>query len=109
MTESEKRQQKAELLLEYQEAEDNLAHLREQAKSIHDRLEKLTQWMNDYCPSSYPRQQVEVARRHAQIISDPQIEVTLDFQKILALVKEVQEGEAKLSEMKQRKNALGLR
>jgi len=47
MTDDEKRQQKAMLLLEYQEAEDNLAHLLEQAKRKAAAFKEVAVWLDD--------------------------------------------------------------
>ena len=108
MTEDEKRHQKAELLLEYQEQENELAHLREQLKLESLRIGGVLQWMRDY-ESTELNHTMEVERRHAAITRDPQLPISFDIAKLIELVKSIREANQKLGDLRTRKQNLGLR
>jgi 2-phosphoglycerate kinase len=108
MTQDEKRQQKMELLLQYQEAEDDLAHLRERAKQISERLGKITAWLHDYY-EFHNRPMQEINQRNYQIVNDPQYRNATNFNEMIELVEQIRVAQGKLAELAKRKESLGLR
>ena len=107
MTEPEKRQQKMELLLEYQETEDELAHLKERAKKLSERIREVSDWLSDW--GSYDKSTAQTERRHFQITTDPQFRTALSFDELGQLTDNIRSTQAKLAELQRRKQPLGLR
>jgi hypothetical protein len=110
MTEDEKRQQKAMLLLEYQEADDNLAHLREKATRIAVPFSEVSTWLDHAGGIRYPGYREDDAKRNAAIRANPDLyRRNLNFDEALALMDEIVRAEALLQKLAQRKNDLGLK
>jgi hypothetical protein len=107
MTEEEKRQQKAMLLLEFQEAEDTLAHLQEKAVRMKEPIAEVEHWLNA-CNRGY--RQAHDFDRDRRIRSDPQAyRDALNFDAALALMDEIAKTEKLIEELSQRKKALGVK
>jgi hypothetical protein len=81
MTEDEKRQQKAMLLLEYQEAEQHLAHLEAKAASTSRRLAVVSEWLaNASKRHNDLRDQFYSSQSGGEVsVQDPQVQIAMDF------------------------------
>jgi hypothetical protein len=98
----------ADLLLEYQEAEQNLAHLRERAIDLAEDIDTVRAWLQSAVSGSDPC--VEVQRSDALVRSNvDQYIRALDFDRILMQIESINAAETKLKELAQRKAALGLK
>lgn len=114
MTEDEKRRQKADLLLEYAEAEQNLSHLREKATRLGVRIEAVSKWLlkagenqNDKIGD---RVYVSTAGSSTfDILTDPEIPIAMNFSEASKLIEEIRAGIHKVIDLRQRKAALGLK
>jgi hypothetical protein len=112
MTEDEKRQQKAMLLLEYQEAEQNLAHLQEKAHLISRSLSSVSQWLaksHDRTWNFNPSEPIYTTGETVKILEDPRFAVAMDFPAMKALALEIKASMDNLRSLRQRKEALGLK
>jgi hypothetical protein len=110
MTEDEKRQQKAELLLSYHEAEDDLAHLQEHAYTLSETAKKVSEWLKDHGSSANTYgSRIDAERLNQKMMTDPHIEAAMDIKDMRKVVEGVRAAREKLSILKQRKEALGLR
>lgn len=110
MTEDEKRQQKAMLLLEYQEAETSLAHLAEKAMRMANQISQVKDWLRSKTP--------EVARNMGYRAQDAEAEfnkikdslrLAMNFDSVCALAAELVQARDHLEELRKRKEALGLK
>lgn len=111
MTDEDKRQQIAMLLLDCQEAEDELAHLEESAKRLATDIRQVADWLES---ATYPDflQRGEVQERHARISSESgskRYSQALDFQKAAEAVSALNKARTKVDQLKQRKAALKLK
>lgn len=113
MTEDEKRQQKGMLLLEYQEAEDNLAHLEEKAKRVSKNISAVSKWLEDrtrgYTPAGGGDDKVYVDNRYIDIQNNPEIVNAMDFEAAKSLALEIKEARRKVQELAERKKSLGVK
>jgi hypothetical protein len=114
MTEDEKRQQKAMLLLEYQEAESNLAHLREKAGRMSAPIEQIGKWVSHAQSAethpAYNRYSQEYRSHDAAIRTNLDLyRKSLDFDAVLALMDEIKAAEEALHKLGRRKAELGLK
>lgn len=113
MTEDEKRRQKADLLLEYEEAEQSVAHLREKATRIATRIEAVSRWLLNAAGNNDTfSDRVYVSTAGSELFEVPtnaQIPPAMDFSEAVKLVNEIRAGIRRVQELKQRKAALGLR
>jgi hypothetical protein len=111
VTEEEKRQQKAMLLLEYQEAESNLAHLREKAGRVAKPYDDVATWLAhassfDY----YPGRREQDAKNNANIRANLEsYRKLLAFDEAVALMDEIKNAEELLAQLGRRKAELGLK
>ena len=112
MTEDEKRNQKAMLLLEYQEAEEDFAHLAEKAGLVASDMNRLSGVIGfarnhpDLSPSNSERARFE----RDEINKAPdRYRASVNFDSAIALLKELDEAKQKLRSLRERKAALGLR
>ncbi|MDP9161048.1 MAG: hypothetical protein M3O09_12585 [Acidobacteriota bacterium] len=111
MTENEKREQKAMLLLEYQEAEQDLAHLRAKAATLSNRIDDVSRWVAA-ASRSYETVHPTAEQRYnkdVEILADPQLKIAMDFDAAAKLVQEITEAKAKIEELARRKHSLGLK
>jgi hypothetical protein len=114
MTEDEKRQQKAMLLLEYQEAQEHLAHLQEKAKRISNNILAVSKWM-DNCSQGYSsaagedRVYITDIGGTVNILTDPNVAKAMDFDAAKSLALELDEARRRLQELSERKTSLGLK
>jgi hypothetical protein len=107
MTDEEKRKQKAMLLLEYQEAEEALAHLREKAVRIKKPFEDVAIWLN---AASLGHYQIEDLRINGTIRSNLEAyQNALKFDEALALKDEITKAEKLLEDLAARKLSLGVK
>jgi hypothetical protein len=107
MTEDEKRQQKAMLLLEFQEAEETLAHLQEKATRMHEPIADVADWLNSCHRGSrqtYDFQRDKRIRSNLQTYRN-----ALNFDEALSVMDEIARTEKLLEELGQRKKALGVK
>ena len=111
MTDDEKRQQKAALLLEYQETEDDLRHL-------HERSHRITETMTELLRTIQPNLGAIIDDRHAHYDRPTKhwdhgkidrAREALNIDGILDLANEIRKTESKLEQLKSRKQSLGLR
>ncbi len=111
MTEDEKRQQKALLLLEYHEAMENIAHLREKAGHVGKPVEEVATWLLYASPERGPYINIETNKKR-----DAQIRVNLEayrkamnFDELLSLMDEIEKADKLVEQLKIRKAELGLK
>lgn len=109
MTEDEKRQQKAMLLLEYQEAEENLAHLREKAGRMSAPFATVAKWL-ERAQSGSSMYRIDQDRTEATIRANlASYQNQINFDEALLLMNEIDGAEKKLKELATRKQSLGLK
>ena len=109
MTEDEKRQQKAMLLLEFQEAQENLAHLHERTRRIADGIGEVRKWVSDAksVQSEFDQDRI---KRDTNIRTNPDsFRAVMNFNEILSLMDECAAAEILLSQLAKRKADLGLK
>jgi hypothetical protein len=106
MTTDEKRRQKADLLLEHQEAEENLAHLQEKLAKIAQSLSHVARWLgkldDPVFDGSFPED-------FSIIATAPRYREAMDMDAILRLKQEIAAAEQRITNLARRKNALGLK
>lgn len=102
MTDDEKRQQKASLLLEYQETEDELRHLYERSHVISSALDALLRVIR-------PDLGVLTPQSLSDLKALQNVRQALDLDAMLGLAGEIRRTKHKLKELQARKEALGLR
>ena len=99
------------LLLEYQETTEELSHYEENAKSLATRLREVVDWLNS-TSGEILGSKTEAERRHAKLsnkeTSKP-YEESMDFSKAEEAVQLVTQARQKLSNLRERKTALGLK
>jgi hypothetical protein len=113
MTDDEKRQQKAMLLLEFQETELNLASLREKAGCIGREILEVGQWLANMSPERGPNmeyQKKENSRRNSKIrVEIAKYRNAMNFDEALELMNELEKAEKQLASLALRKSELGLK
>jgi hypothetical protein len=115
VTEDEKRRQKADLLLEYEETEQHLAHLKEKAIRTGQNVEAVSRWLlnagEPYSDKISERFYITSGGGSAlvDVLTDPQVALAMDFNAAAKLVEEIRAGHRKIQELKQRKASLGLK
>jgi hypothetical protein len=109
MTDDEKRRQKAMLLLEHQEAENDLAHLREKAGRLALRIKDVGEWLTDASPD-HQHFSDDAARRNANIRTNIALyRGALNFDDALAAMDEIVRAEELVRTLGRRKSDLGLK
>jgi len=109
MTTDEKREQRAMLLLEFQEAEENLAHLREKVNRYSAPIGEVEKWLHD-AEIMLPSYDPEAAKRDANIRANIGLyQKTLNFEEILTLMNEIRDAKKLVSSLSTRKANLGLK
>lgn len=109
MTENEARQQKAMLLLEYLEAENRLADLKEKAHRVEEALDALRKWLS-HARVDFADYREEDKRRDADIRQKLEFHRSaLNIDEAVALVDEIAVAHKRLAELAKRKSALGLK
>jgi|ERR1022692_1616855 hypothetical protein len=112
MTEDEKRQQKAMLLLEYQEAEATLAHLNEKARRSVESLRQIAEWLAKAYDRTWnfnPDEPIYAQGKPIKILEDPRYETSMNFQDIAKLAREIKDSMDTLRTLSERKQQLGLK
>ena len=111
MTDEEKRQQKAMLLLEAQEAEEEIAHLREKAIQRATKLREVAQWLEDAGDEGWSPEIAEKREERERKItaSTLQYDQALNFPHVVDLVSQIKDARRKRGEFHARKTALGLK
>jgi hypothetical protein len=112
MTENDKRRQKADLLLEYEETKNLIAHLNEAAQQRKERIHAVSRWLEE--SRYFEHNAFERANRfedlNARIEQDREsYRSAMDFDRAEGIVKQLEEAITKLADLKQRKEALGLK
>jgi hypothetical protein len=106
MTEDEKRQQKAMLLLDFQEAQTNLAHLRQEASRMSTPIRNVGDWLSNAETTDYSYDQ-RAREKDAQIRANLELyRQGLNFDAAVALMDEIKQAGALLEELAKR---LGLK
>ncbi len=109
MTQEEMRQQKAYLLLEYQEVEDQLRHLEEAAKVQGELITTFGNWLQHAPATSIIKQ----GQPHHGIAMGgymaEKYATALNAEKAFELADKIRMAQAKLAELKERKERLGVR
>src|SRR5258708_39663377 len=111
MTDEDKRQQKAMLLLEYQETQDTLAHLREKAGRMSAPFSQIGIWLEhaQITQGDSPREAKDRERNSEIRDNADKYCKELDFDAALTLMNEIRDIARKLQELAQRKADLGLK
>jgi hypothetical protein len=99
------------LLLEYQEATDDLAHLEDRAKGLAGRLREVADWVEE---STFPDflRKPSIIEHHRKLLDDatsaPYSEA-MDFEKAKDAVAAVMKARAKVEGLKDRKSGLSIK
>lgn len=109
MTEDDKRKQKAMLLLEYQEAEESLAHLKERAYRMEETINEVRKWVSDSRSISIGYGHDESDRNQHIRGHQGEFRQAMNFDEILALMDEIEKQKETLGKLEQRKRDLGLK
>lgn len=113
MTEDEKRQQKALLLLEFQEAETNLANLREKAGRIGREVSEVGEWLARMSPEYAPNMEYNKAdhvKRSATILTSlAKYRSAMNFDEAITLMGEIDQTVKSVAALALRKSELGLK
>jgi hypothetical protein len=103
MTDTEKKQQKGVLLLEYQEAEEDLAHLREKAVTIARALSDVSMWLNDVSLMAHGGTSEEGISRDATVRANfEKYRLALNFDSIVSLMNKIKQALENLAELSER-------
>jgi hypothetical protein len=108
MTDDEKRQQKAMLLLDFHEAERNLAHLKEKAQRKAMRVKAVADWLTQATQMVTAPDTVNASTGYVNIVEDPEFEMAMNFDAISKLVRDLREAYIRVADLTKRKTALGL-
>ena len=112
MTSDESREQKAMLLLEYQEAEQYLAELEEKALRMSYLIDAAAEWLRHFADRNKDISKSEVwvpnARKNIDA-KDAGTANALNFKTVIELSKEIAEARGRVSSLQQRKQAIGLK
>jgi hypothetical protein len=110
MTDEEKRQQKASLLLECQEAENNLAELKEKAKRRAQAVHSIERWLKHLSGQSVPDYGEDLSKIGVMIGANlARYKQELNLDDAFALAAEIKNAETLLADLRNRKQDLGLR
>ena len=105
----EKRQQKAMLLLEHQEAEEELAQLRARAARISGRIAEVQTWLNRVAFPEHTLDPKEQARDATIRTKSDMYREALNFDAALSVVNEIAAAKKRLADLASMKESLGLR
>jgi hypothetical protein len=109
MTEDEKRQQKAMLLLDFQEAQTNLTHLTQEAGRMSTPIRKVGDWLSNAETTDYSYDQ-RAREKDAQIRANLELyRQGLNFDAAVALMDEIKDARALLDRLEKRKAEFGLK
>jgi hypothetical protein len=107
MTEDEKRNQKAMLLLDYQEAEQELAHLRTKAAKLSGDMYWVREWLDHAAKGNNDdKTRTEDGNIRANFRNYSE---TLKMEALLALVDDIHKAEGKVATLAGQKTSLGLK
>lgn len=112
MTTDEKRQQKAMLLLEFAEAEEDLAHLLEKARRFKGQLTKLNELLAlaNSGTQEGMRQKLEIAAlESAKLAADSGQNELAEVGTVSALIAEIDSAQRRINDLKVQKKSLGLK
>lgn len=110
MTDQEKRRQKADLLLEYQEAEEELAHLKEKAARLGHALDEITKWVKSFADPLPDTPVAATLRPEFKIaLGDNTWREAMNLDAAVKLQDEMKDVRHKLQTLKRRKESLGLK
>jgi hypothetical protein len=109
MTEDEKRQQKGLLLLEYQEAQQNLAHLKEKAYRKVEALDEVRKWIRSVQNVSTNYSPDELTRNNNIHTNLDTFRTAMNFDDVLLLMDEIKKANQLLETLEKRKADLGLK
>ena len=112
MTDLEIKRQKADLLLEYQEAEEVIARLKEKARHRAESFARVAQWLtravNDNLTFD-PHNSMTAPGASFKILEDPRYGMSMNFDEIAKLAQEIKDSTDQLRRLGERKRDLGLR
>ena len=111
MTENQKREQKAALLLEYQEAADELANLRERAGRLSGYIGDVEAWVNraQLLLGNRPYDEKDLSLDAKIRANSERYRSALNFDDALDLMDEIVAAKKQLNELAERKSELGLK
>jgi hypothetical protein len=111
MTVDEKRQLKGEILLEFQEAVENLKALTAKAQRANESLTDLATWVRSACSADHkfdPAQDIWVKDRHANILGNEQrYRDVMNYDELITLVDHVLSAQKRVDELRERKQTMG--
>jgi len=109
MTADEKREQKGMLLLECQEAEEELAHLSEKALRVSETLKQISDDLVSSCPSKHGGFSIREDDEPTLLKTDPQFKAALDIDALIVLLSDLNKAKRKVRGLQDRKSSLGLK
>lgn len=111
MTDDDKRAQKGILLLEYQEAEQHLAHLQEKALRMSQDIKEVAKWLEEERRVG-PMHSIttsDAKDRSVRLSKGGQYQKSTDFAAVTAMVAELRDAHSKIRELGERKVSLGVK
>ena len=115
MTEDESRQQKATLLLELNEAEQELANLEEKARRISLCLEAIHKWLDDFVRANIFDGTSNVGNTYlsqlgsVNVLSDPKFASAMNFDEMKDTADKIKDVRSRIVSLTERKRNLGLK
>jgi hypothetical protein len=117
MTPDESRKQKAELLLEISETEQERADLEEKARRTSTCLSAVNHWLEDLLRNphhqdaiSYTAGKTYVSQMGSvEVLTDPRFETAMNFTELKENMRKLGDVRARLKNLQERKSALGLK
>lgn len=109
MTDDDKRRQKADLLLEFEELKEHIAHLNESALKRKEKIYEVSKWLEECRYFEHNPSSRQFDELNAKIDKSSDLyRLEMNFDRVADLVKDLLDARAKLAELKKRKDALGL-
>ncbi|MGB8770437.1 MAG: hypothetical protein WCC92_12520 [Candidatus Korobacteraceae bacterium] len=110
MTEEEKRQQRAALLLQYEETREELQYLRNKAWNLSEDIGEISHWLREAreaLATAHEREREQARDKNIQE-NVSHYRLAFDFDALLALREDLRRANDKLRELAKQKNDLGL-
>ena len=111
MTVDEKRKLKGEVLLEFDEAVQNLKAMIAKARRASESMSDLATWVNNACSASHkfdPAQDFWSKDRHTNILgNEPRYREAMNYDDLITLVDHIVSAQKRVDELRESKQSLG--
>jgi hypothetical protein len=112
MTDVEKRQVKADTLLDFHESIENLKALQAKARRLSESLDDLARWVRNACSPSQnfePEQEFSAKDRWVNILKDDaRYRDAMDYDETINLARQIVAAQKRVDELRDVKQGLGL-